>query len=123
MPTICFNVDGTGGYYAEWNKSIREGQTLYGLIHLGNINNSEREEKGWEKKMGRKYQTGRQNIKTPNSGKRTGGGGRGGGWGWVGDGHWGGHLTGWALGVILYVGKLNSNKNYFIKKRKKEIKG
>ena len=28
--------------------------------------------------MGRKYQKGRQNIKTPNSGKRTGGGGGGG---------------------------------------------
>ena len=28
--------------------------------------------------MGRKYQKGRQNIKTPNSGKRTRGGGRGG---------------------------------------------
>lgn len=34
---------GTGGYYAEWNKSIGEGQTLYGLIYLGNIKNSERE--------------------------------------------------------------------------------
>ena len=34
----------------------------------------------------------------------------GGGWEWMGDGHWGGHLTGWALGVILYVGKLNTNK-------------
>ena len=36
--------------------------------------------------MGRKYQKGRQNMKTPNSGKRTRGGGRGGGlrWGeWV----------------------------------------
>ena len=31
--------------------------------------------------MGRKYQKGRQNMKTPNSGKRTRGGGRGGGWG------------------------------------------
>lgn len=29
--------------------------------------------------MGRKYQKGRQNIKTPNSGKPTRGGGRGGG--------------------------------------------
>ena len=29
-----------------------------------------------------KYQKGRQNMKTPNSGKRTKGGGRGGGWGW-----------------------------------------
>ena len=32
------------------------------------------------------------------------------GWGWLGDRHWGGHLMGWALGVILYVGKLNTNK-------------
>jgi hypothetical protein len=29
-----------------------------------------------------KYQNGRQNVKTPNSGKRTRGGGRGGGRGW-----------------------------------------
>ena len=29
--------------------------------------------------MGRKYQKGRQNMKTPNSGKRTRGSGRGGG--------------------------------------------
>ena len=43
IPTICFDVDGTGGYYAEWSKSVREWQTLYVLIHLGNINNSERE--------------------------------------------------------------------------------
>ena len=31
--------------------------------------------------------------------------------GWLGDGHWGEHLAGWALGVMLYAGKLNSNKN------------
>ena len=42
-PTFGFDMDGTGGCYVEWNKSIREGQTLYGLIHLGNIKNSERE--------------------------------------------------------------------------------
>ena len=29
------NVDGTRGYYAERSKSIREGQTLYGLIIWG----------------------------------------------------------------------------------------
>ena len=34
----------------------------------------------------------------------------GGGLGWLGNGHWGGHLAGWALGVKLYVGKMNSNK-------------
>ena len=55
---------------------------MYVLIHLGNINNSEREYKGREKKcVGNKYQKGRQNIKTPNSGKRTRGGGTGGKWG------------------------------------------
>ena len=32
--------------------------------------------------------------------------------GWLGDGHWGEHLKGWALGVMLYVGKSNSNKKY-----------
>ena len=35
--------------------------------------------KGERRKMSGKYQKGRQNIKTPNSGKRTRGGGRGGG--------------------------------------------
>ena len=65
--------------------------------------------------MSGKYE--RQNMKAPNSGKRTKHGGRGGGrvWGWLGDGHRDGELTGWALGVMLYVGKLNTNKNKFIK--------
>ena len=53
IPSICFDVDGTGGYYAEWNKSIGEGKTLYGLIHLGNIkivkgNKGERRKNEWE---------------------------------------------------------------------------
>ena len=43
IPTICFEVDGPGGYFAEWSKSIGEGQT-YGLIHLGNIKISEMSE-------------------------------------------------------------------------------
>ena len=43
IPAICFDVDGTGGYNTEWNKSIGEGQILYSLIHLGNIKISERE--------------------------------------------------------------------------------
>ena len=37
------------------------------------------------------------------------------GLGWLGDRHWGGHLMGCALGVMLYVGKLNSNKKKFKK--------
>ena len=40
---ICFDVDGPGGDDAEWSKSVGEGHTFYGLIHLGNIKNSERE--------------------------------------------------------------------------------
>ena len=32
IPTICFNVDGTGGYYAEWNKSIGEGHCMVSFI-------------------------------------------------------------------------------------------
>ena len=42
---------------------------------MRNINNSEREYKGREKK----YQKGRQNVKTANSGKQTRVSGRGGG--------------------------------------------
>ena len=48
--------------------------------------------------------------------RRTWGREVGRGLGWLGDGHWGGHLTGWALGVMLYVGKLNTNKKK-LKKR------
>ena len=44
------------------------------------------------------------------------------GMGWLGDRHWGGHLMGWALGAILYVGKLNTNKNKFIIKKQKKNK-
>ena len=35
---------------SEVSQSIREGQTVYVLIYLGNINNSEREYMGREKK-------------------------------------------------------------------------
>ena len=55
---------------------------MYVLIHLGNINNSEREYKGREKKCVGNKRKGRQNLTTPNSGKRTRGDGRGGGRGW-----------------------------------------
>ena len=55
----------------------------------------------------------------PNSGNEQGVVERemGGELGWLGDGHWGGHLTEWALGVILYVGKSDTNKNKFIIKK------
>ena len=54
---------------------------------------------------------------TPNFGEQPRGSGRGSGWG---DGDWvtgteGGHLRGYALGIILYVGKSNSNRKYIYK--------
>ena len=44
-----------------------------------------------------------------------------GGCGWMFDGHWGGHLTGWAVGVILYVGQLNTNKKNLFKKKFQQL--
>ena len=73
-------MDGTERYYSEWNKSIGKGQTLYGLIHLGNIKNSERELRGKEKKWVGNIRKGDRTWETPNSGKWTKGGRKGGGW-------------------------------------------
>ena len=106
-------MDGTGGYYAEWNKSTGEGQTLYGLIHLGNIkivkgNKGERRKNEWEIS---ERETEHKRNRTLGNKLGVMEGEEGGGWGWMGDEHWGGHLMGWALGVILYVGKLNMNKH------------
>ena len=42
-----------------------------------------------------------------------------GGW-WLGDRYWREHLMGWALDVMLYVGKSNSNKQ-IQKKREKDV--
>ena len=73
-------MDGTGGYYAEWSKSIGEGQTLYGLIHLGNIKNSEKDYREERKWVGNTRESDRT-WETPNPGKQTRDGRRGGGQG------------------------------------------
>ena len=80
-------MNGTGEYYAEWSKSIREGQSLYGFTHMGNIKNSERDYRGKERKWVGNISQGDSTQETPNSGKWTRGGERGGG---QGDG-----VTGW----------------------------
>ena len=36
-PAICDNMDGSGGYYAKWNKSDGERQKLYDFIHMWNL--------------------------------------------------------------------------------------
>ena len=38
-PAICSNVDGTGRYYAEWNKSVTEGQISYVFTHTWILRN------------------------------------------------------------------------------------
>ena len=43
-------MDGTGGYYAEQNKSIRQRQ-LYGFTHMWNIRNSTEDHRGREGKL------------------------------------------------------------------------
>ena len=74
-------MDGTGGYYAEWNKSIEEGQLSYGLTHMGNIRNSERD---YKRNEGNWVWIIREEYKPwdiSDSGKQTKGCRRGGGWG------------------------------------------
>ena len=82
--------------------------------------------KGKGEKMSENISEGDKTWETLNSGKWTRVGGKGGGQGrelgWLGDGHWGGHLAGWALGVMLHVGKLNSNKKKLKKKKENKCK-
>ena len=72
-------MDGTGEYYAEWSKSVGEGQTLNGFIHMGNIKNSEGIIGERRKKWVGNISEGDRTWETPNSGKQTRGSGRGGG--------------------------------------------
>ena len=89
IPTICLDMDETGGYHAEWSKWIGKGQSLYGSTHTGNIRNSARDYRGKEGKWVGKIREGGKKWETPNSGKRTRGSGRGGG-----QGGWGDWVTG-----------------------------
>ena len=69
--------------------------------------------KGKGEKMSEDISEGDKTWKTPNSRKWTRGSGKGGRQGVGVTGWWAlrGHLVEWALGVMLYVAKLNSNKN------------
>ena len=48
---ICSNVDETRGYYAKWNKSVRERQISYDFTHMWNLRNTTDEYRGREGKM------------------------------------------------------------------------
>ena len=47
-PAICNNVDGTGGYYAKWNKSVRERQISYVFTHMWDLRNLAEDHEGRE---------------------------------------------------------------------------
>ena len=87
------------------------------FTHTGNTRNSERDYKGKEGKWVTKIREGSKTGEASNSGKPTkvvegevGGG--------MGDRHWGGHLMGWALAIILNAGKSNFYKNKWTKMKK-----
>ena len=41
---ICSNMDGLGGHYAKWNKSVRERQTLCDITYMGNLKKNDTDE-------------------------------------------------------------------------------
>ena len=42
--TICDNMNGSRRYYAKWNKSGRERQTLYDFTYMWNLKNKTNEQ-------------------------------------------------------------------------------
>ena len=46
IPTIYIDVDGTGGFQAEQNKSNSEKQLSNGFTHISNIRSSEEDHRG-----------------------------------------------------------------------------
>ena len=48
---ICNDMDGTRGYYAKQNKSIRERQLSYALTDIRNLRNKTEDHRGKEGKM------------------------------------------------------------------------
>ena len=47
ISNFCSNMDGTGGDYAEWNKSSRESQWSYGFTYLWSITNNTEDMGRW----------------------------------------------------------------------------
>ena len=70
---ICNNLGGARVYYAKQNKSARERQTPYDIIHTWNLRNETNEQRGRKERQTKKQ--------TPNYGEQTDGHQRGGGWG------------------------------------------
>ena len=84
-------MDGTRGYYAEQNKSIRESQLSYDLTDMRNLRGKAGVMGGREGKMkqdGIRRETNRKRLLISQNKLRGGVIWRG----WLGDGHWGGYV-------------------------------
>ena len=60
---IYSNVDGTGGYYAEWNKSVRERQIPYVFTHMWILRNLTEDHEGREREKSYKQRRREANHK------------------------------------------------------------
>jgi len=61
--TTYIDVDGIGGYYAEWNKSITERPLSFGFTHMWNIRNSAEDHRGREGNWMGSYQRRRKTMR------------------------------------------------------------
>ena len=100
---LFINMDGTGGDYAEWNKSSRESQLSYSFTYLWSIrNNTEdigrwRGEVSWGKSEGERNH---ERLRTLRNKLRVLEWVGNGGLGEPGGGYSGGHVFHGALGVV-----------------------
>ena len=53
---MCSNMDGLGGYYAKWNKSERERQTLDDITYVWNLKSNNKPVKTAKKKLNPRYE-------------------------------------------------------------------
>ena len=95
-------MDGTGGDYAEWNKSSRESQLSYGFTYLWNIRNNMEDTGRWKGEVSWGKSEGEMNherlwtLRNKLRVLKEWGGGRG----EPGGGYCGGHALHGALGVV-----------------------
>ena len=65
------NMDGTGGDYAEWNKSSRESQLSYGFTYLWGIRNNMKDTRRGKGKVRGEIGGGNKPWETMDSKKQT----------------------------------------------------
>ena len=66
-PAICSNMDGTGGYYGKWSKSVRERQISYVFTHMWKLRNLTEDHEGREGTKNSYREVWRQTIRDLNT--------------------------------------------------------